>query len=75
MSTAADNPVRHIIALSGGKAASCVCALDMLGPILAKHYPKPIVGGSMWHGFSLADIHAFLRLGTCPSGRRRRRPN
>ncbi len=29
-----------------GKAASYVRALDMLGrPILAKHYPKPIVGG------------------------------
>ena len=41
-----------------GKAASYVRALDMLGPILTKHYPKPIVGGSMWHGFSLADIHA-----------------
>ena len=42
-----------------GKAASYVRALDMLGPILAKHYPKPIVGGSVWHGFSLADIHAI----------------
>ena len=42
-----------------GKAASYVRALDMLGPILTKHYPKPIVGGSMWHGFSLADIHAL----------------
>ena len=29
----------------GGKAAFCVRALDMLGPI---HYPKPIVGGSTW---------------------------
>ena len=42
-----------------GKAASYVRALDMLGPILTKHYPKSIVGGSMWHGFSLADIHAI----------------
>ena len=42
-----------------GKAASYVRALDMLGPILTKHYPKPIVGGSMWHGFSLVDIHAL----------------
>ena len=42
-----------------GKAASYVRALDMLGPILTKHYPKPIVGGSMWHSFSLADIHAL----------------
>ena len=25
----ADKPVRHILALSGGKAASCVRALDM----------------------------------------------
>ena len=29
-----------------GKAASYVRALDMLCPILTKHYPKPIVGGS-----------------------------
>ena len=42
-----------------GKAASYVRALDMLGPILTKHYPTPIVCGSMWHGFSLADIHAI----------------
>ena len=42
-----------------GKAASYVRALDIFGPILAKHYPKPIVGGSVWHGFSLADIHAI----------------
>ena len=42
-----------------GKAASYVRALDMLGPILAKHYPTPIVGGSMRHRFSLADIHAL----------------
>ena len=48
MSTAADNPVRHILALSGGKAASCVRALDMLGPILTRHYPIPVVSGSMW---------------------------
>ena len=40
-----------------GKAVSYVRALDMLGPV---HYPKPIVGGSMWHSFSLADIHAVL---------------
>ena len=42
-----------------GKAASYVRALDMLGPILTKHYPKPIVGGSMWRKFSLADIRAI----------------
>ena len=29
-----------------GKAASYVRALDMLGPILTKHYPKLIGGGS-----------------------------
>ena len=46
-----------------GKAASYVRALDMLGPTLTKHYPKPIIGGSLWHGFSLADIHAFSRSG------------
>ena len=27
-----------------GKAASCVRALDMFGPILTKHYPNPIIG-------------------------------
>ena len=43
-----------------GKAASYVRALDMLGPTLTKHYPKMIVCGSMWHSFSLADIHAVL---------------
>ena len=58
-----------------GKAASYVRALDMLGPILTKDYPKPIVGGSMWYSFSLADINASSRSGTCPSSRRRRRPN
>ena len=42
-----------------GKAASYVRALDMLGPILTKHYPNPIIGGSMWHGFSLAEIQAI----------------
>ena len=46
-----------------GKAASYVRALDMFGPILTKHYPKPIVGSSMRHRFSLADIHAFSRSG------------
>ena len=46
-----------------GKAASYVRALDMLDPILTRHYRKPIVGDSMWHSFSLADIHAFSRLG------------
>ena len=43
-----------------GKAAFCVRAFDMLGPILTRHYPQSIVGGSMWHSFSLADIHAVL---------------
>ena len=42
-----------------GKAASYVRALDMLGPILTKHCPIKVVNGSMWHGFSLADIHAI----------------
>lgn len=42
-----------------GKAASYVRALDMLGPILMKHYPKSIAGGSMWHSFSLSDIRAI----------------
>ena len=30
-----------------GKTASYVRAFDMLGPILTKHCPKPIVGGSI----------------------------
>ena len=47
MSTAADKAVRHILTISGDKAASYVRALDMLGPILTRHYPKPIVGGSL----------------------------
>ncbi len=42
-----------------GKAASYVRALDMLGPILTKHYPKPIVGGSMWHVFTLSELKAI----------------
>ena len=57
-----------------GKAASYVRVLDMLGPTLTKYYPKPIVDGSMWHSFSLADIHVFSRLGTRPSSCLRRRP-
>ena len=39
-----------------GKAASYVCALDMLGPILTKHYQNPVVGGSMWHEFSVDEL-------------------
>ena len=58
-----------------GKAASYVRALDMLGPPLTRYCPKPIVGGSLWHGFTLADIHAFSRLGTCSSSCLRRRPH
>ena len=58
-----------------GKAASYVRAFDMLGPILTKHCSKPIVGGAMWHSFSLADIHTYSRTGTRPSSRRGRRPN
>ena len=47
MSSSADKPVRHIRTISGGKAASCVRALDMLGPILTRRYQKPTVGGSI----------------------------
>ena len=39
-----------------GKASSYVRALDMLGPILTRHYPKPIINGSMWHSFKQSDI-------------------
>ena len=48
MSTAADKSVRHILALPGGKAESYVRALDMLGPVLTRHYPIPVISGSMW---------------------------
>ena len=44
-----------------GKAASYVRALDMLGPILTRHYPHPVVRGSMWHEFSLADLEAIYK--------------
>ena len=67
MSSSADKPVQHILAISGDNAASYVHAFDMLDPILTKQYPKPIVGDSMWHSFSLADIHAFSMSGTRPS--------
>ena len=50
-----------------GKVASYVRVLDMFGPVLTRHYPKPIVGDSMRHSFSLADIHAFSRSGIRPS--------
>ena len=42
-----------------GKAASYVRALDMLGPILTRHYPHSIINGTMWQRFSLADIQAI----------------
>lgn len=60
MSTAADKPVRHILALSGGKPASYVRALDMLDPILTRHYPKPIVGGSC-EAFKVGDMSFKLQ--------------
>ena len=55
MSTAADKSVRHILSISGGKAASYVRAFDMLDPILTRHYPKPIVGGSC-EAFKVGDM-------------------
>ena len=42
-----------------GKAASYVRALDMLGPVFTRHYPHPIINGTMWQRFSLADIQAI----------------
>jgi hypothetical protein len=54
-----DKSVRHILTISGGKPAPCVRALDIPGSILTRRCPKPIVGGSMWHGFSLADLHTL----------------
>lgn len=39
-----------------GKASSYIRALDMLGPILTRHYPKDIIKGSMWHKFEISDI-------------------
>jgi putative restriction endonuclease len=47
-----------------GKADSYIRALDMLGPILTKHYPHAIINGSMWHSFTqdeLTAIHKWLR--------------
>ena len=38
-----------------GKAASYVRAFDMLDPILTRHYPKPIVGGSC-EAFKVGDM-------------------
>lgn len=31
-----------------GKSAFYVRALDMLGPVLTRHYPIPVISGSMW---------------------------
>ena len=42
-----------------GKAASYIRALDMLGPILTRHYPLPIIKGSMWHEFSVDELKAI----------------
>ena len=42
-----------------GKAASYVRALDMLGPILTKHCPIPVVCGSMWHQFTVDELKAI----------------
>lgn len=42
-----------------GKAASYVRALDMLGPILTKHYPVKIINGSMWQNFTLPEVHGI----------------
>ena len=42
-----------------GKASSYVRALDMLGPILTAHYPQPIIKGSMWHPFSIAELQSL----------------
>ena len=42
-----------------GNAASYVRALDMLGPILTRHYPLPIIKGSMWHEFSVDELKAI----------------
>ncbi len=75
MSSSADKPVRHILTISGGKPAPCVRALDIPGSILTRRCPKPIVGGSMWHNFSLADLHTFSKTGSRPSSRRRRCQN
>ena len=41
------------------KAGSYVAALDMLGPILAKHYPQAVVNGSLWHSFTPEEITAL----------------
>ena len=55
MRNIADKPVRHILSISGGKPAPSFPAFDMLGPILTRHYPKPIVGGSC-EAFKVGDM-------------------
>lgn len=45
------------------KAGSYVAALDMLGPILAKHYPQAVIDGSLWHSFTqeeITNLHKWL---------------
>jgi putative restriction endonuclease len=42
-----------------GKASSYGRALDMLGPILAKHYPAAVVNGSIWHPFRPEEIRSL----------------
>ena len=59
MSSSADKPVRHILVLSGGNAASCVHALDMLGPILTRHTRSRL----------LVDHSGLSRTGTRPPSR------
>ena len=43
------------------KAVSYIRALDMLGPILAKHYPQAVVDGSIWHSFTQEEIMTLHR--------------
>ena len=39
-----------------GKASSYVRALDMLGPILTKHYPVKSVNGTMWQTVACSRV-------------------
>ena len=43
-----DKSVRDVLALSDGRTAFYIRALDMLGSILTRHCPKPIAGGLCW---------------------------
>ena len=44
-----------------GKANSYIRALDMMGPILTRHYPEQIIHGTMWREFSVEELDRIYR--------------